>query len=226
MSKFGINLFNASRELSTNVSNYMGDVVVRGIYNTRCNAIVKETKATIDSLEKMTAIDEDAKLKTIESLYTKIEKEKKNCKETIDSLISYKYTEADNKLYKAYSEAFKKDSDDEKNAGVVSAIRVWFKGYNLVIDNTKFESIILSAIAGERAQSFSALAKNDFTTWTTARTKNDFLKVFFMKLCELMIDAGTIKKASLPADVVELVCPKKKTTTKKDESIVIEAPAK
>lgn len=82
------------------------------------------------------------------------------------------------------------------------------------IEGTTLENDILSAIKGEKAANGRTIIKSGATQFTQKRSKGDVLKVFYGKLAEHMLAAGTLKAQEIPEDVKKAYAKKGKKSKK------------
>ena len=200
-----VDLFKADKAMAERVSKFMNAKVWGIVYRKRAEADIKAFEGSIEAKKRMEgSVLWDKAQAEIASLEADIATTKEELKKNLEDNATFDYTEADNAFYKAYKEA---ENDD----AVAEAVATWFRGYNLEVVGTDFLADILHAISGERKAGASVIIKSGATQFTIAkRAKNDILCVFYGKLSEKMLKAGTLKATEIPADIREMYAPKKK----------------
>ncbi len=194
-----INLFNAEKRMSERVENFMYCNVWKTVINTRYKVESDKIQAKLlfqfDAFAKATNNERDSIQEKINVLQKELTTLADKKKEQLERETTFEYTQNDNNFYIMYKAA-------ENTLEVRKAIRQWFAAYALVeIDGTTLENDILEAIKGEKAANGRTIIKSGATQFTQKRSKSDVLKVFYGKLSEHMLAAGTLKAQEIPEDV-------------------------
>lgn len=200
-----IDLFKADKAMSERVSKFMNAKVWGIVYRKRAEQDIKAFEGSIEAKKRFEgSVLWEEKEEEIKKLEQDIADTKEALKKNLEENATFEYTEADNTLYNSYKSA-------ETDEAVVDAVVAWFKGYNLEVTGTEFLADIIHAISGERKAGASTIIKSGATQFTIAkRAKNDILCVFYGKLSEKMLEAGTLKATEIPEDIREMYAPKKK----------------
>lgn len=116
------------------------------------------------------------------------------------------YPQAFQALYNAYKKA-------SADAQVYSAIEQFFTEYGKA-PSMELQKLIVSALGGvdyKRGASAPKIVRSEGTVWTVGkRSKSDFMRTVIGLLCEIMLEKGTVKAASIPEDIRAEYAPKKK----------------
>lgn len=209
MAKNKIDLFKADKAMAERVSKFMNAKVWGIVFRKRAEQDIKAFEGSIEAKKRLegSTLWEKAQA-DIASLEADIVSTKEALKKNIEENATFDYTEADNAFYKSYKEA-------ESDAAVVEAVEAWFRGYKLEVAGTDFLADIIHAISGERKAGAGVIIKSGATQFTIAkRAKNDVLCVFYGKLSEKMLEAGTLKATEIPEDIRAMYAPKKKSENK------------
>lgn len=212
MAKNKVDLFKADKAMAERVSKFMNAKVWGIVYRKRAEQDIKAFEGSIEAKKRLegSALWEKAQAE-IASLEADIVSTKEALKKNLEESATFEYTEADNTFYNGYKSA-------ETDAAVVEAVEAWFRGYKLEVAGTDFLADIIHAISGERKAGASTIIKSGATQFTIAkRAKNDILCVFYGKLSEKMLEAGTLKATEIPEDIREMYAPKKKAEKKNAE---------
>lgn len=193
------NLFNAEKRMSERVENFMYCNVWKTVINTRYKAESDKIQAKLlfqfDAFAKATNNERDSIQEKINVLQKELTTLADKKKEQLERETTFEYTQNDNNFYGMYKAA-------ENTLEIRKAIRQWFAAYALVdIEGTTLENDILEAIKGEKAANGRTIIKSGATQFTQKRSKSDVLKVFYGKLAEHMLAAGTLKAQEIPEDV-------------------------
>lgn len=196
-----VDMFSASKEMSERVAKFMRVKVWGVTLKARLEKSMKDFDVRIDAmkgLEKDTGIDYT---EVIEQIKAVAKKAKVDYKKAVEEAESFDYTSADLQLYADY-----------KDGSLVDGIISWCDKYDLVVDeNTQLVQDLVKALGGARALGGRAIVRANAEKFTdNTRTKNDVLKVFYGKLAEAMMHAGTLKPEAIPEDVREMYAIKKK----------------
>lgn len=200
-----VDLFKADKAMAERVSKFMNAKVWGIVFRKRAEQDIKAFEGSIEAKKRLegSALWEKAQAE-IASLEQDIANTEEALKKNLEENATFDYTEADNTFYNSYKSA-------ETDAAVIEAVETWFKGYKLEVAGTDFLADIIHAISGERKAGASTIIKSGATQFTIAkRAKNDILCVFYGKLSEKMLEAGTLKATEIPEDIREMYAPKKK----------------
>ena len=209
-----VDLFKASEAMSERVSDYMNKKVWGIVLKTRYQFdLAKAEKrqefwvSENDRLKKKTG--ENKYVQEIEDIKAEIVELQTKYEDQRQKEATFAYTDADKTFYKLYEKAEDKES-------VLKAVRQWFAPYKLVdIEGSTLEESIYDAITGDRRASARTIINSGATKFTQKRSKNDVLGLFYSRLSELMLEAGTLKPSEIPEDVREQFAPKKKAKKSK-----------
>lgn len=195
-------LFAASKEMSTRVADYMRIKVWNVTIKARLEKAVKDGAQRIETLQGLaqdTGKDYSEAIADIEGV---VEAAKENYKKLVEEGEKFELTENDKEFYKNYKNESMKNED---------AIVKWFKKYNLDLKSGDDLVVDLAgAIAGARKLSGRGIVKADAEKFTdNVRTKSDVMTVFYGRLSERMLEAGTLKPEAIPEDVRAFYAPKK-----------------
>ena len=210
-----VDLFKADKAMSDRVAEFMQKKVWGITLTTRYKKDVEDCEATISGLEKLKgsilakSADEDilAVQQRMADLKAKLDKQK-------EEEASFEYSKEDTAMYNGYKKA-------TTVAQIHTAIEAWFRVYGLEVCGSTLINEIISAVSGERFATNRTIVNSGATTFTGKRSKTDFLKVFYGKLSEKMLEAGTLKATAIPEDIQEYFAPKKKEgkKTKKNKGV-------
>lgn len=217
MAQKKVDMYKASKEMSTRVSDFMNKNVWGITLKTRYQQQLKKAE---DQLTFWKEANEKAKGSVMDGKY---DEEVKNAENAIPVLqekyedqrkkeATFEFTDADKTFFKEYSNADSKE-DMQK------ALYNWFSHYELtedILSGSDLESNILNAIRGERKGSAKTIIQSGATQFTQKRTRNDILTVFYGKLSEYMLSAGTLKATEIPEDVRDIYAPKKNKKNNKN----------
>ena len=204
MTNKNVDLFQASKDMGIRVSDFMSKKVWGIALSTRYKKEVAEIEAAINGLKKCAgSVLADSAETDIVALEARIPVLHEAMQKQKEEEATFTFTEADNTLYKSYKSA-------TTIAQVHSAFEVWFRVYDLEVANTTFINDIVAAISGFQPANNKTVVRSEATVFTDKRTKTNFLKVFYGKLAEEMLKAGTLKATAIPEDVREFYAPKKK----------------
>lgn len=206
------NLFNAEKRMSERVENFMYCNVWKAVINDRYNAESEKIKAKLsfqfDVFAKASIDEREPIQEKINVLQNELATLADKKKDQLERGFTFEYTQNDSNFYGMYKAA-------EDTLGIRKAIRQWFAAYALVdIEGTTLENDILSAIKGEKAANGRTIIKSGATQFTQKRSKGDVLKVFYGKLAEHMLAAGTLKAQEIPEDVKKAYAKKGKKSKK------------
>ena len=203
---YKINLFNADREMSNRVVEFME----KNVWSIAERRRVKDEIATLQKKH------EGLKKALASSLKEDVFKEMLDCEAKISALDSklaedlkgnkFEYSEADKALYKGYREG-----------NLVFALRDWFKQYNLTVAESNLEKDLRDALGGKMPAGAGIIVQSCGSIWSADRTRSNFYKVFYGVLAEKMINAGTIKAVAIPENLREAYKKPEKKTEKKNK---------
>lgn len=205
-----VDLFKADRAMSERVADFMQKKVWNIALGVHYKAEIETTEKTIEGLRKLDGSilgkGAEEQIQTLEAhiVALKAERDKRKAEEG-----TFSFTEADNKLYKAYEKA-------TTEAMTYNAIVEWFNGYNLDVDGTTFIKSIMDALKGKNPDANKNIILSGATVFNAEkRKKTNFLKVFYGELAEAMLKAGTLKPTAIPEEVREYYMPKKESKKNK-----------
>ena len=219
-----INFFNADRALSVRVSDFVRCQIWAGTLKQRASIEIKKHEQGISGAENLRgSIISDDQINAMVAAHTaEILKIRKNLKAALEAEASWKWDDADNAFFKAWSKASTKALE-------YKALQEWFKVKGgLDVDDYRQMDEYFAAMGGLRLNSFRGIVESDGTQWTKKRTKADVLKVFYALLAEKMIAAGTISKGQIPEDMAEYYAAikEKKAKAKEERKAAAEAAKK
>lgn len=201
-----VDLFQADRKMAERVADYMQKKVWGITLKVYLKKEVEKLENSIKGLENCrgsivgTNVDD-----AIGQLRNKIAEAQEKTAKQIKEEARFEWTDADNAFFKAYKSA-------DTQAQIYTALEKWFATYHLEVANTKLEESIVDAIRGERNATSRTIIRSGAEKFTEQkRTKNDVLKLLYGKLAERMLQAGTLKPASIPEEIREFYAPKKRT---------------
>lgn len=211
-----VNLFDASKEMSERVAQFMRVKVWNVTLKARLEKTVKDCEAKIETLKEIgpsVGKDFSEEITTLSGL---VDQAKKDYDKALKEAEKFEYTDNDKTFYKLYA-----DSDKD----TIKAIIHWFEKYNLEVDeDTNIVLDIFSAISGARKLGGRQIVRANAEKFTDdVRTKTDVLTIFYGRLAEAMMQAGTLKPEAIPEDVREFYAPKKNSKKAKKGQIVIQA---
>lgn len=202
-----VDMFQASKEMGTRVSEFMRTQVWGITLRTRLRKEVEGLEAKIGNLEtlKGSILDDGDKLKVLAEQYqSEIEEKKEKVAQQIEDEATFTFTKADNEFFSAYKKA-------DSRSGVGEAIKGWTETYNLKLDDTDFLEVLVEAISGSSRLGASGIIRSGATKFTKdKRSKKDVLIVLYGKLAEKMLAVGTLKPEQIPEDIRKAYAPKKK----------------
>ena len=193
-----IDWFKSSKDLSARVLEF-GDAKLWGIiHRSQARAKIEKIEMSINHLAELkgSILDEGDKLQAMEADYvSQIESINKELKSALEADAKFAYTPNDETFYKAY----KKATTDK---GVIDAINEWLKYYGVSGVDSKDVNMLYDAIRGAKKLGGGAIVRSNGTKFTNdKRSKSDVMGIFYGKLCELLVGAGTIKLTQIPEDV-------------------------
>ena len=196
-----INMFEASKEMSTRVAEFMKVRVYGATIQTRYKRDIGEIDEKIAKTPELLkgSIFEEKTDEIIAELEIQRETISAQYQELREKADKFEFTQADNDFYKEY-----------KNGNVEAGLIAWCKAYNLTIDGTDFMQTLANAISGVKNANAKTIITSGAKKFTSIRNKGDILKVLYGTIAEKMLAVGTLKPEQLDDDVVEYY--KKKTT--------------
>lgn len=209
-----VDLFKASKAMSERVSDYMNKKVWGIVLKTRyqlklAKAEKRQEFWTFENNRSKEETGENKYAQEIENIKAEIIELQAKYEDQRQKEATFAYIDADKTFYKIYEKA-------EDKEGVLKAIRQWFAPYKLVdIEGSTLEESIYDAITGDRRASARTIINSGATKFTQKRSKNDVLGLFYGRLSELMLEAGTLKPSEIPEDVRDQFAPKKKAKKSK-----------
>lgn len=201
-----INWFEASKDLSARVLEF-GDAKLWGIiHRSQAKAKIAKIEGQIENLESLrgSLLDDGEKLELMGEEYMRqIDAINDELDELLKADAVFTYTANDEKFYKAY----KKATTDKE---VKDAIVAWLDFYGVKSADSKNISDLYDAIRGAKKLGAGAIVRSNGTKFTNdKRSKGDVMGIFYGKLCELLVGAGTIKLVQIPEDVRSMYAKKK-----------------
>ena len=197
-----VDFFKADKEMAERVAQFMRVKVWNVTLKARLEKTVKDCEQKIENLEELAPSTGKDYTEDIAIMNGLIEQSKKDYKKALDDAEKFEYTENDKTFYKLYA-----DSDKD----TMQAIIHWFSKYNLEVDeDTNIVLDIFSAISGARRLGGRQIVRAKAEKFTDdVRTKTDVLTIFYGRLAEAMMQAGTLKASEIPEDVRDFYAPKK-----------------
>lgn len=200
-----INLFEAKKELSTRVTDYMDNYVNRAEISATYTAKMKELRNDLKSVKNLegsfyTHEELTEKIRKVEEKIEKMQEEKDNA---IKSANTFTFTEGDKKLKKAINGANYEE--------IKKAVIEWGKDYNLNLSDTYLlQDIMRAAVQRQDVKTFVKSEGNTNLKYSPQTTLNNMYSVLYTA----MINAGTIKTPQIPEILREKYAKKatKKTT--------------
>lgn len=193
-----INWFEASKDLSARVLEF-GDAKLWGIiHRSQAKAKIAKIEASIEHLDELkgSLLDDGEKLQAMHEEYEhQIDTINDELKTALEADAKFSFTANDDNMYKAY----KKATTDKE---VKDAIVDWIKFYGVASADTKNVNELYEAIRGAKKLGAGAIVRSNGTKFTAdKRSKSDVMGIFYGKMCELLVSAGTIKLVQIPEDV-------------------------
>ena len=201
-----VNWYSASKDLSARVLEF-GDAKLWGIiHRSQAKAKIAKIEASIGHLEELkgSILDEGDNLENMRKDYeSQIDAVNAELEQLLEKDAKFVYTANDEKFYKTY----KKASTDKE---VKDAIVEWIACYGIDTADTKDVAMLYDAIRGAKKLGAGAIVRSNGTKFTNdKRSKGDVMGIFYGKMCELLVAAGTIKLVQLPEDVRAMYTKKK-----------------
>lgn len=199
--KRGVNFYEASRDLSLNVAEYVRVFIIKKeinlAYAKKCEELTNSIVA-LDNLKGSIREDEIDTLKA--AALDNLKKYEKERDDALEEQATYKKSENDKKLEKTFKSA------DLTYNKAVEALRTWFKVYNLDIEDSYLEEQIMGSFGSN--MDIKTLAKSD----ALLVMKGDYNKVLnkVYGICYEHMINRTIKPVQIPELVREKYCGKKK----------------
>ena len=195
-----VNMFQADKEFSARVNEFMRCKVWNITLKTRMRKEVEGLEVKIQNVESLrgSIIDDGDKIDQMKAAYREeIAATEKKYQEQLEQEAKFDYTDADRLFYKAYSAA--KDTAD-----VLKALQEFCGTYGLTITDTNFEQELLDIIGGGARLGASAIIRSKATKFTKdKRSKVDVLTLLYGRIAEKMLEAGTLKPQDIPADIAK-----------------------
>lgn len=198
-----VDLFAADKAMSTRVADFMRIKV----WNITLKARLEKAKAdaeirleNCEALKGQTTKDPAMYDAMIEDIIAIRDKAQADYDAAVKDGEKFAYTEQDKALYKAY-----------KDGKTVDGLVEWFGFYGLEVDaETGLVQTLVNAFGGSKALSGRGVVRSNAEQFTKdLRGRDDILKVFYGKLAEAMMKAGTLKPEAIPEDVRDYYAPKK-----------------
>lgn len=197
-----VDFFKADKEMSERVAQFMRVKVWNVTLKARLKKTIGACESKIANLEELAPSTGKDYTEDIAILNGLIEQAKADYDKAVKESEKFELTENDKTFYKLYA-----DSDKD----TIQAIIHWFSKYNLEVDeDTNIVLDIFSVISGGRRLTDRQIVRSNAEKFTDdVRTKNDVLTLFYGRLAEAMMQAGTLKASEIPEDVREYYAPKK-----------------
>jgi hypothetical protein len=202
-----VDFFKADKEMSERVAQFMRVKVWNVTLKARLKKTISDCELKISNLEELAPSTGKDYTEDIAIMNGLIEQAKADYDKAVKESEKFELTENDKTFYKLYA-----DSDKD----TIQAIIHWFSKYNLEVDeDTNIVLDIFSVISGGRRLTDRQIVRSNAEKFTDdVRTKNDVLTLFYGRLAESMMQAGTLKASEIPEDVREYYAPKKKNKKK------------
>lgn len=202
-----VDFFKADKEMSERVAQFMRVKVWNVTLKARLKKTISDCELKISNLEELAPSTGKDYTEDIAIMNGLIEQAKADYDKAVKESEKFELTENDKTFYKLYA-----DSDKD----TIQAIIHWFSKYNLEVDeDTNIVLDIFSVISGGRRLTDRQIVRSNAEKFTDdVRTKNDVLTLFYGRLAEAMMQAGTLKASEIPEDVREYYAPKKKNKKK------------
>ena len=198
-----VNYFDASRELSLRVSEFMRCYVWKTEIKLRYQSQIEEAEKSLDLIDNLKgSIHESAIPAMKDAQILKISALKEERDKLIAEEATFTLTEAD----KEFKRRVRKNP-----VCAESAIIDWFAEYNLDVSDTALVDEILSA-TGEKLSNRQIVASRGKVV--TAFNESNCLRMLYAKAYEHMVNAGTIKVTQIPSLMMDKYSPKKKASKK------------
>lgn len=190
-----VDFFQSSRTLSTRTAEFFRVVIKKAELNTVYSEKISANEASIASIDDMlvkgsslnVSVEELEKMRN--NYVTINESLKKEWDKLVAEQATFEYTADDKKFRKAVKNS--KSADDIK-----SAIRDFYKAYDLNVADTTFESAVLESI-GKKVTVKTLVQSNG--TKALSYDVTNALKNLYGVAFEWMVEAGTIKPADIPS---------------------------
>lgn len=190
-----IDLFGASKTMSTRVEEYVKCRVLRKSIMKNFNDQIKAIEQSLKNLENLRgSIREDQIDFQKESFLEKKESLLEKRDEQLKKEATFEFTEAD----KAFKKALKGRSMD--SPVIETEVIKWFSNYGLDVTDTQLLADVLSAIGGK--EDFNRLVDTDGIDGITV-DNNRALSMLYWTAFYHMANAGTIKPAQIPEIIQE-----------------------
>jgi len=206
-----VDFFSSSKELSSRTAEYFRVVIhkaeIKTIFSAKIENTMNSIAAVNDMLAGHTKIDVPAEklnemLENYKSILASLEAERdKQLKEEA----CFAWTDTDKSFKKCVAKA-------ERYEQVLTEVRVWFKHYGLIIDNTTFETAVMKSI-GQKTSPKKIVTSNG--TKALVYDASNALKNLYAVGFEWMVEAGTIKPAQIPSVLRDKYAKKSKKDEKK-----------
>lgn len=209
MAKAKVDFFKADKALKARVVEFMNAKVWGIVLRKRAAAEREQFVTAIAAQMKLSgSIFDDDSRKTIANYQAKIDEIDKKLAEQLKKEAAFDYTDADRELYKQYKAA---QTDREVWGGMCT----WFSTYNLKVTDDKGGMTaqladLFEVVGGGRNLGQGAVIRANAEQFTDdKRTRNDFLRLFYGRLSEQMMQAGVLNPVEIPEDVREMFAVKK-----------------
>ena len=196
------NLFMADISMAHRVADYIKVKIHDVCWETRYKKQVAEINSKIENAPKMLkgSIFEAELPALIKQYEAELVEAKKKLEEKKQEIQRFKFSEGDLAVYETY----------KKGGDMTKALTTWFAAYHMPVENTKLLDDLLDAISGKRQATNRTIVNSGAMQFTDIRSKNDVLRTLYCELATKMLEAGTLKPAWLPSDIVAFYAPKQK----------------
>ena len=197
-----VDFFKADKAMSERVAQFMRVKVWNVTLKARLEKAIKDGESRIETLEGLKSETGKDYTEAIADIQALVDKAREDYKKALEEGEKFEYTENDKTFYKRYA-----DSDTDTTEAIIK----WFGKYNLEVDGeTNIVLDIADAISGARRLGGRQIVRENAEKFTDdVRTKTDVLTLFYGRLAESMMKAGTLKAEAIPEDVRAFYAPKK-----------------
>lgn len=199
-----VDFFKADKAMAERVAQFMRVKVWNITLKARLEKAIKDAEVRQETFKQLSKDTGKDYTEVLEDIAAVLEKAKADYQTAIDEAETFDYTEGDLRFYGQYK------TSGGNFAGFVVE---WFKNYKLdVAPDSQLVQTIVEALKGSRKLSGRGVVKSNAERFTNdVRSKNDILTVFYGKLAEAMLAAGTLKPEAIPEDVRAFYAPSKKS---------------
>lgn len=201
-----VNMFDATRELSARVAEYMKVAVYNAVLKTRYKAEIEACDEKIENAPRLLAgsIMEEQLPTLLEGYKAEREAIVEKYEKLRADADRFTLLDCDKEFYKTY-----------KTGNVKDAIITWGKVWGLDLTDTDFYGVIAVSVMGVRRANAKTIITSGATVFTADRTRTDVLGTMYAIFAEKMLAVGTLKPEQLPEDVVAYYKSKKSNQSSK-----------